>query len=148
MQLSLVFAILAALLSGNMAPTAPLPDVLQRLLLCGLLLTLVAMVGRMVAGATVIGLHGMGGVPSLWPARFRRLRAVHTLTWVAAAAAIYFGLGWPQIVRENWGLKGTVLLDEILILLPLLLLLLFSWWTLGTAYDALAERAAVRNWVV
>jgi STE24 endopeptidase len=58
---------------------------------------------------------------------FRRLRRLH----LACAVGMYFStlifFDWPTLVRVNWGMERTVVLDEVLILFPFVLGLLASW---------------------
>ena len=145
MQLSVILALLGSMLAAQAAPSVALPDMIERSLLCALLVALVTVAGRIVAGAAVTGLQGGLSLSEVWPDRYRRLRTVHTLAWGAAIVAIYCGLGWPQIVRENWGLKHAILLDDLLILLPVVISLVLSWWALGAAEQALECRTAARN---
>ncbi|MCE9556828.1 MAG: M48 family metalloprotease [Planctomycetes bacterium] len=144
MQLGVILALLGALVAGQAAPHESLPDIVQRTILCGLLLALVVMAARIIAAASVAGLQADGGVDAAWPLRYRRLRQIHAVAWGLAIAAIYFGLGWPQMVRENWRLKDVVLLDDLLILLPVVLSLILSWWAWGRADQALECRRAAQ----
>jgi len=58
---------------------------------------------------------------------YDRLRRLHLVVWLAAAGAILIGLDWARVVRANWGLADAFLVDELLILLPVILPLVFSW---------------------
>jgi len=58
---------------------------------------------------------------------YDRLRRLHLLVWLAAAGAILIGLDWARVVRANWGLVDAFLIDELLILAPVLLPLVLSW---------------------
>ncbi|MCE9553617.1 MAG: M48 family metalloprotease [Planctomycetes bacterium] len=143
MQLTIILALLGALVAAQSAPTESLPDTAERALLCGLLLGLLVIAARIIAAATVAGLQADYGLDAAWPIRYRRLRQIHAMTWGLAIVAIYFGLGWPQLVRENWHLKEAFLLDELLILLPVVLSLFLSWWAMGVADQALESRRAL-----
>ena len=56
--------------------------------------------------------------------RWQRLVAC---LWVCVVAGIQFGLDWPGLVRGNWQLGDVVLLDELLILLPVVLPPVLMW---------------------
>lgn len=56
-----------------------------------------------------------------------RLTACHSAVWLAASMAVILSLNWPSVVRNNWGLGHYFLLDELLILAPILLSLVASW---------------------
>jgi len=59
--------------------------------------------------------------------RHENLLLVHMAVWMAASAAIIYWLRWGQLVRFKWGLGDAFLLDDILILAPILLPLVASW---------------------
>ena len=56
-----------------------------------------------------------------------RLTVVHAVVWMAASAAIIWGLRWPDLVRGNWRLDRWPLLDEAIILSPILISMTASW---------------------
>ncbi len=72
--------------------------------------------------------------------RFAWLRRAHHALWLAAISVILCNLSWPQLVRGNWGLERAFLLDEVLILAPVLLPLIVAW---GAFYDV--DRAVRRG---
>jgi Zn-dependent protease with chaperone function len=47
--------------------------------------------------------------------------------WLGSAAIVLAGLGWTRLVRINWGLQHAILVDDVLILLPVLAPLVLSW---------------------
>ena len=57
----------------------------------------------------------------------RRLSVCHSAVWLTASLAIIWAVRWQDIVRGNWNLDRWPLLDEILIVAPVLLSLLASW---------------------
>jgi len=126
-QIGIILTLLGAVLAAQAAPQELLPNATSRAVGCGLLMALVVIAARMVAIAAVVGLRaGTWGTPA-WPSRYRRLCHLHTFAWLLALAAIYTVLGWPQIVRENWGLRHSILLDDLLIVLPFVASLLLNW---------------------
>ena len=56
-----------------------------------------------------------------------RLSISHSAVWLVASLAIVWGLRWPDIVRVNWHCDRWPLLDDLLILAPILISLFFSW---------------------
>ncbi|MEK6238361.1 MAG: M48 family metallopeptidase, partial [Planctomycetales bacterium] len=52
--------------------------------------------------------------------QFERLRLAHSVFWLIASAAIYGVCGWGRIVRFNWGLEHIPVLEDVLLLTPLL----------------------------
>jgi len=143
MQPGIILILLAAWILAQAAPHATVPNAAYRTAACGLLMALVVIVARFVAVAAAAGLRG--GNASAWAGRYRRLRSLHAAAWVLALAAIYAGLGWSQIVRENWGLRRFPLIDDLMVLLPVLLSLLLIWWAHGAA-DSATGNAPGRSW--
>lgn len=56
-----------------------------------------------------------------------RLSISHSAVWLAASLAIVWGLRWPDIIRVNWHYDRWPLIDDLLILAPILISLFFSW---------------------
>ena len=52
---------------------------------------------------------------------------IHAFIWVACSLTIVSLFSWPQLVHNYCGLKNFILLDEMLILSPMLLALIGSW---------------------
>lgn len=63
----------------------------------------------------------------LWEQVCGRVSSCHTAVWLAASVATIYAFRWHDVVRAQWGLDQFVLVDEILILMPVLLSLLASW---------------------
>jgi STE24 endopeptidase len=59
-------------------------------------------------------------------------RAVEGLS-LAIYAWMIHGVGWPWVVRVGLGLRGVILAEDVLILLPFLLMQLLGWWGLYPA---------------
>ena len=57
----------------------------------------------------------------------RRLSVCHSAVWLTASLAIIWAVRWQDIVRGNWNLDRWPLLDEILIIAPVILSLIASW---------------------
>ncbi len=53
--------------------------------------------------------------------------------WLSSSLAIIYVLDWPVIARGNWGLDRWPLLDEIVILLPIVMSLTAAWMLLFRA---------------
>ncbi len=136
MHFVLVMAVLAALVIAESSPSQPVSHVPIRLAaaLCGMgLVPLFAAVSSgLVARQLECGLES----PAKLLQRFKRLRCVHSVLWLAVAGAILYFLGWTRLVRFNWCLDRVVLVDDLLILAPVLVPLALSWYAF---YDV--ERA-------
>lgn len=62
-----------------------------------------------------------------WERICHRINSCHTAVWLTASIATIYALRWHDVVRSEWDLGRFVLVDEIVILLPVLLSLLASW---------------------
>lgn len=73
----------------------------------------------------------------------RRLRRLHVLAWLSVTVFVAAGLQWPRIVRHQWHLDRVPLVDELLILAPVVVPLVLSWAVFYGADRAGYERRAV-----
>ena len=53
--------------------------------------------------------------------------SIHTVIWLISSLAIVTALGWQDVVRQTLNLKSWILLDEALIVAPMLISLIVSW---------------------
>jgi len=127
MQLVLVLAILAALVIADNVPSQPVSGVGCRLgvVLAGV--ALVATLAFVLSGWMAARLRRNFDEKGSLLRRFRTARRIHAAIWLAVAGGTLYGLDWAQVVRFNWRLDRAVLVDELLILAPLLLPLILSW---------------------
>jgi len=128
MYLLLTLATLAALVLSENSPAEPVTAGGYRLLLSLAGMALVPLTAA-VASAWLAGqLRQEGRRRRAAVARLLKLvRGLHAGLWLAVAAGILYGFQWPQLVRVNWRLDHAFLLDEILILTPVLLPIVLSW---------------------
>jgi STE24 endopeptidase len=77
-----------------------------------------------------------------------RIQSLVLGMWLAIVAATMYGLQWPRVVRTDWSLGAWPLVDEVLILLPVLLPLVLYWSVLHrlqvAAQDALLRTSGAR----
>jgi STE24 endopeptidase len=147
MQLAIAIVLIGAVFISENAPAEPVDGWWLNLLLTALGGTCVV-VFALVGATTLRGCldpSESGDYPNR-RRRMRRLRRVHLAVWFAASGGILYGLDWTQIVRFNWRLDHTFLLDELLIFAPVLLPLVCSWGAFSYA-DPIASnvgRGSVR----
>ena len=127
MHFVLVMAVLAALMIAENSPAQPVSGATSRLVIatCGMLL--VAVFAAVASGLIAKGLRSDFSRRYLLLRRFRRLRLVHAALWLGVAGGILYWLDWVQLVRFNWNLDHAFLVDEVLILTPILLPMVLSW---------------------
>lgn len=125
MNLIIGLVIMVCLVCSEFQRDAPASDLPLRLLLIG---------------ATTLLVPGLAIFQTLFVARqgsvidvdrreevIRRLTACHSAVWLAASMAVILSLRWHDVVRLNWGFDRYILLDELLILAPVILSLIASW---------------------
>ena len=63
----------------------------------------------------------------------RSLMTCNLVVWLFGCVALLVIARWPQVVRQNWQLGSVPLLDELILVLPMLGSILLSWIVI---YDA------------
>lgn len=127
MQFVLILAILAALVISENAPSEPVSGPGYRLGIAALGMALVATFALASSGWIAGRLRRDFQQRDALLALFKNLRRVHAALWLGVAGGIFCWLDWTQLVRVNWRLDRTILVDDVLILLPVLLPMVLSW---------------------
>lgn len=127
MHLLLIVAVLAALVAAENSPAEPVSAVPLRLAIAA---AGVALVGAFAALSSRIIARQLEADFSRWPRllrRFGQIRRVHLALWLVVAVGTVYALDWGRLVRFNWHLNRVFLLDDLLILAPVVLPLVLSW---------------------
>ncbi len=127
MQFVLILAVLAALGISESSRSEPVASATWNLLAAGCGVAAVTLLAAVGSGLVARGLRADFTRHRQLLRRFARLRRLHVVLWLAVAGSILIGLDWARLVRFNWHLDQAFLLDEILILMPVLLPLVLSW---------------------
>ncbi|MFH1269267.1 MAG: M48 family metallopeptidase [Planctomycetota bacterium] len=127
MQFVLVLAILAALVISESAPSEPVSGPGYRLAVAALGMAFVATFALACSGWIAGRLRRDFQRRDVLLAAFKNLRRVHVVLWLSVAGGILYWLDWAQLVRVNWRLDRAILVDDVLILLPVLLPMVLSW---------------------
>lgn len=61
--------------------------------------------------------------------RYRRVRRLHLAAVIIYYLSCLFELQWAAVIRTHWGLGRTILLEEVAIIAPFLLAIVFSWFS-------------------
>jgi Zn-dependent protease with chaperone function len=69
-----------------------------------------------------------------------RITTCHTAVWLTASIAIMYAFRWHDVVRQNWQLDRFVLVDELLILAPVIFSLVASWFIFSELPQAWKQR--------
>ena len=146
MPFSLLIALFLAFGTDSPANLGPIsrselaPRLRETLLGVSLVASVAGALGRWVAFRT-----SRRGKPSLG---LRRLHAWGARGLEGLTLAVYgwmiHDVGWPWVVHSGWGFRGAILIDDVLILLPFLLMQLAGWWGLYPAERALRIRGDAR----
>lgn len=124
MQPFLMIAVLLTVTAAEAVPTEPIGHALDRAMGTLTVCLIVAVWAEWSARRLCRQLltHSEG-----WARRQRRVRRLHLTLVMAGGAVACYLLRWPQVVREDWALGGWPLVDDVLILLPLLGPLAHGW---------------------
>ena len=57
----------------------------------------------------------------------RRMTTCHSVVWLSASLAIIWALRWQDVVRGNWQMNQWPLIDELMILAPVVFSMVASW---------------------
>ena len=127
MQFILILAVLAAMAISETAPSVPVAGGAARLGLAVMGMAAVAAMGWFGAARAARQITADYARHEVLLGRFRRTRQWHVAVWLAVAVAILYWLGWARMVRFNWHLDSVPLVDDLLILLPVLLPIMACW---------------------
>lgn len=127
LQLLLVIVLLASVMSADLVSSEPVTNSGMRVLLTAVSVCLLMLFAQVAAGVTSFRLQQAFQHRATLLHSFARWKKLHLVLWAGGSAAILFGLQWTRLVRVNWRLGDAFLIDEFLILLPVLIPLLFSW---------------------
>ncbi len=126
-QFLLMTAVLASIYASEHAPRLPVSDAAWRLLLAAAGMFLVVAVAQATSWRFARQIRNNPAQQTSLLRRFNRFRAIHGVLWLAMVGATLYGLRWTQLVRCNWQLNDTLLLRDVLVLLPAILPLVASW---------------------
>ncbi len=127
MQFLFVIVLLAAIFSADLLSAEPVADGRHRLMVTAIVIGLVMLLAQVTARITSRRLRQNDTCRTALLKRFARFKTMHLVVWAVASGAILYGLEWARLVRGNWDLAGSFLIDEALILMPVVTPLLFSW---------------------
>ncbi len=127
MHFLLILAVLAALVIAEDAPSQPVSDAGFRLTVALLGISAVALFALAVSAWIARQLRRDLQKQVVLLSLFRKLQRVHAALWLAVAGGILYGLQWARLVRFNWHLDRAILVDDVLILMPVLLPMVLSW---------------------
>ncbi|HQR09166.1 MAG TPA: M48 family metalloprotease [Gemmatales bacterium] len=120
------FLILAIVFFAPLGETGPV-DVTRAVVLTSFVLLLMGLTAELPSTYLVHCIYQRPDRRYEWAKLLRHLRRLH----LGVAIGMYFTTllfcGWPTVVRRHWHLAQTLFLDEVFILLPFVLGLIFSW---------------------
>jgi STE24 endopeptidase len=127
-QLAILIAVILALAQGESSAAEPVGGALWRAALTlggALVAPLAAAVGslKLLRGLARDDRPSPDECERIWS----RIQAIALCLWLATVAATMYLIQWPRVVRSDWSLGAWPLVDEILILAPVLVPLLLFW---------------------
>lgn len=142
MQLLLIIAVLATIVGGQSADVVPVAHAAWRasLTLAGMLL--VGFVAWLIAQRFVQLWYEGRFTKGEWLRRLDRAQRIHTCSWLGMVLLTTFVFQWPQLVRVNWQLANWPLVDDLVLLAPVVVPLLLSWAAFYKIELAIAAEAS------
>jgi STE24 endopeptidase len=140
MQLILTIAVVGAFAIAESLPAEPVDGGVFRAALALAGIALVVGVAVLIARVGSLRLRASHTVSTELQV-LDRWKKLHVLLWLGVAGAILYVLAWPQLVRENMGLGRIVLVDDLMILAPIVVPLVLSWAAFFELPRALRLRA-------
>jgi Zn-dependent protease with chaperone function len=122
MQLAILTAVLAAIAAAEMGGGAVAQSLWRVVLVAG-----AALAAPIVALVSVSRLQAIGHDSRLAQRAAARIDTLVICVWLLAVGLILVVAQWPRVVRGNWQLAEWPLIDELLILLPIVGPLLPIW---------------------
>ena len=126
MFLAIVLAVLVTLIPAEAASLAPVSQGSVRALLMLGGVGIVAFAAWVITQGTISALrrredHGV------ILRNFERWQLVHAMFWVGVSSWIQLVLKWPAVIRCNLQLDTTILVDDLLLLAPMMFSMLLTW---------------------
>lgn len=144
MQLAILLAVVCALAHGEAAvePVGGVPWRTALVLMGTIVAPLAAAIGsrRLVRDLADDGLSA-ADCERIWT----RVESVTLALWLAVVAATMYLLAWPRVVRSDFRLGGWPLVDELVILLPVVLPLLLLWMVMARLQWTFQASRALAN---
>lgn len=120
------FLLLAVVFFAPLGSGVPV-DALRAVVLTSLVLLLMGLTSELPSSYLVQGIYAEPGKRDRWARLLRLLRRLHLGIAIGIYLTTLLICHWPVVVRVNWHLADTLFLDEVVILLPFVVGLLFSW---------------------
>jgi STE24 endopeptidase len=145
MQLAQILAVVLALVLSEGAPHEPVGAAGPRLALALVVMALAPVLAAVGTSWTVRGIRRDFEGRHRHLSRFDRLRRAHVCVFLLAVVGVYYGLDWGQLVRFDAHLNGLPLIDDLVVLAPILLPLVLSWLLFYEVDRALRVELADRH---
>ena len=127
MHVAFAFAVLVALAQAESAPAQPVSQAAARFVIALGCMAIVVWLTAVVTVATVRAVRLDFSRRNQWLREFGFWQRICLGLWLGIVLAIQCALRWPQMVRANWRLGEAVLMDELIILGPVVMPLLLMW---------------------
>ena len=127
MQFLLILAVVATLVVAEASPSGPVSGAGFRLAIAMGGIALVALYAAVASALAARRLRRDFRRRFAVMRTFRVWRRGHVVLWLVVTGGILCWLDWAQLVRFNWHLERVFLVDELLILTPVLLPMVLSW---------------------
>jgi Zn-dependent protease with chaperone function len=108
--------------------TGPLENPAAHLFLVVAPIVLLISLAHIAAHITAAAIRNSDEDHTVWLRLFTIFQHVFTTAWLINIAVTYIVSGWIPLVRFNWGFGNWFLVDELILLVPILIPLIGSWF--------------------
>ncbi len=121
-----IFACVAAAewIDGQTPDSSAWPSMVLTMIVCTLTVPLAALLQVAFLQSVILPRQSR---PAHLHASVRRMVFVHLSIWIACSLAMMVVARWPSVVRQRWDLARFPLVDDLLILSPVVISLVASW---------------------
>lgn len=140
MNLVISFVILLCLAGSEFSNSNPADDLPLRLACIAIIAALVPGLAFVQTTLIARGLRSQDADNAGFERLCNRVNSCHLAVWLAASIAIIYLFRWHDVVRHNWFLDRFVLVDELLILAPIIFSLVASWFVFSQLPQAWEQR--------
>ncbi|MFT7641038.1 MAG: Zn-dependent protease with chaperone function [Pirellulaceae bacterium] len=128
MRAIILAALLASIAIMESSADGPVENAAAHLFLVVASIFLLFATAHLAAHITAAAIRNSAENHTLWLRLFTVFQHAFTTAWLITIALVFFVADWIPLVRFNWGWHDWLLVDELILLLPVVIPLIGSWF--------------------
>ncbi len=141
MNIIVGFIIIASLIGSELHSSQPVDDAWSRLLAVLVMMTIVPGVAFFQTTILLKKIRLDSFSPERQRTLYKRMTLSHSAVWLSVSLAIIWAIRWQDVVRGNWRLNQWPVIDEAMIIAPLIVSMVASWFVFFELQSALESKA-------